>query len=126
MEPALKRGDYLIAAPADSIERGDIVIYPDPTLPNRYLVKRAVGLGGEIISIAGGQVAVDGAVLAEVWADGPTLPDGEWMIPIGSIFTLGDNRRWSSGDGRSSGPIPLVGVRVAVWRYWPPGSFGKL
>jgi signal peptidase I len=126
MEPALKRGDYLIATLATSVRRGDIVIYPDPTMPDRYLVKRAVGLGGENVSIAAGQVAIDGAVLAEAWADGPTLPEGEWPIPLGSVFTLGDNRRLSSGDGRSSGPIPLTDVRKAVWRYWPPGSFGRL
>ena len=95
-------------------------------MPDRYLVKRAIGLPGEDLSIAGGQVAIDGAVLGEAWADGPTLPDGNWPIPTGSIFTLGDNRRFSSGDGRSSGPVPLAGVRRAVWRYWPPGSFGRL
>jgi signal peptidase I len=126
MEPALDRGDYLIATLATSIQRGDIVIYPDPTMPDRHLVKRAIGLSGESVSIAGGQVAIDGAVLAEPWADGPTLPDGEWISPAASIFTLGDNRRFSSGDGRASGPVPLAGVRKAVWRYWPPGSFGRL
>jgi signal peptidase I len=126
MKPALLQGDYLIATVTTSVQRGDIVIYPDPTMPDRYLVKRAVGLPGENVSIAGGQAAIHGAVLAESWADGPTLPDGEWTIPAGSIFTLGDNRRFSSGDGRLSGPISLTGVRKAVWRYWPLGSFGRL
>ena len=126
MEPALKRGDYLIAMAATSVQRGDIVVYPDQTVSDRYLVKRAVGLPMENVSITGGQIAIDGAVLAEAWADGPTLPDGEWTNPVGSIFTLGDNRRISAGDGRTSGPVPLAGVRKAVWRYWPPGSFGRL
>ena len=126
MEPALREGDYLVATTTLSAQRGDIVIYPDATMPDRYLVKRAVGLPGENVSIAGGQVAIDGAVLAESWADGPTMPDGEWIIPAGSIFTLGDNRRFSSGDGRLSGPISLAAVRKAVWRYWPPESFGRL
>ena len=126
MEPALSRGDYLIALLATSVRRGDIVIYPDPTMPDRYLVKRAVGLAGEHVSIAGGQLTIDGAVLAEPWADGPTWPDDEWVIPAGSLFPLGDNRRFSAGDGRSSGPIPLDGACKAVWRYWPPGSFGRL
>lgn len=126
MEPALQQGDYLIAMATATLQRGTVVIYPDPLMPHRFLVKRAVGLAGEKVSIAAGQVAIDGAVLAERWADGPTRPDGEWLIPAGSIFTLGDNRRISSGDGRQSGPIPTAGVRRAVWRYWPPGSFGRI
>lgn len=126
MEPALWQGDYLIAMATASVQRGDVVVYPDPTMPDRYLVKRAVGLGGEKVSLAAGQVAIDGTVLAEAWANGPTLPEGEWLIPVGSIFTLGDNRRFSAGDGRQSGPIPITDTLRAVWRYWPPESFGRL
>ncbi len=126
MEPALGRGDYLVALAGASVQRGDIVVYPDPAMPARYLVKRAVGLPGEEVAIAGGRVMIDGAVLTEAWADGPTLPDGEWAISPASIFTLGDNRRLSSGDGRTSGPIALTAVHKVVWRYWPPPAFGRL
>lgn len=126
MEPTLGRGDYLIALAGASVRRGDIVVYPDPAMPVRYLVKRVVGLPGENVAIAGGRVMIDGAVLTEAWADGPTLPDGDWAISPESIFTLGDNRRLSSGDGRASGPIPLTEVHKVVWRYWPPRAFGGL
>ena len=126
MEPALGRGDYLIALTGAPVQRGDIVLYPDPAMPARYLVKRAVGLPGEKVAIADGRVMINGAVLTEAWADGPTHPDGEWAISPASIFTLGDNRRLSSGDGRTSGPIPLTAVHKAVWRYWPPRAFGGL
>ena len=74
MEPALARGDYLITVLTSSVQRGDVVVYPDPAMPGRHLVKRAIGLAAENVSIAGGQVAIDGALLAEAWADGPTLP----------------------------------------------------
>jgi len=126
MEPALAPGDYLVALAVRTVQRGDIVIYRDPADPSRELAKRAVGLAGETVAVSAGQVAIDGSVLAEPWADGPTLPDGTWTVPAETIFTLGDNRRASSGDGRSSGPVRVSGMYKAVWRYWPPGSFGRL
>lgn len=126
MEPALSAGDYLFAAKVGSIKRGDIVIYADPARSGIDLVKRVVGLEGETVSIAAGQVAINGAVLAEPWADGPTLPDSEWTIAPGTLFTLGDNRRMSAGDSRASGPVSTTGMYKAVWRYWPPAAIGRL
>jgi signal peptidase I len=126
MQPTLEPGDYLIALAQGEIARGAIVVYPDPAGRDRELIKRAVGLGGETLTIAGGQVAIDGTVLAEPWADGPTFPDGEWQIPPGTVFTLGDNRRRSSGDGRASGPIRAAGVFSVRWRYWPLSRAGPI
>ncbi|MCP3976977.1 MAG: signal peptidase I [bacterium] len=126
MEPALKPGDYLYAALAGSVTRGDIVIYSDPSRSGLDLIKRVIGLPGETVSIAGGQVAIDGSLLAEPWADGPTLAEGEWTNPPGTIFTLGDNRRLSAGDSRASGPVSTNGMYRATWRYWPLPSVGRL
>jgi len=126
MEPALQPGDYLFAALAGSVDRGEIVIYPDPSQSGLDLVKRVIGLPGDTVSIAGGQVAINGSLLAEPWADGPTLPDGEWTNPPGTVFTLGDNRRLSAGDSRASGPVSTKGMYRAIWRYWPPQSVGRI
>lgn len=126
MRPALSPGDYLIAVATTSPRRGDIVVFPDPRRPDRDLVKRVVGLAGETVTIDTGQVAVGGAILAEPWADGPTLPDDGWRLPLQTVFVLGDNRRMSSGDGRSMGPLPVENMFRVVFRYWPPGSIGTL
>jgi signal peptidase I len=126
MEPALQPGDYLVAVLARTVGRGDIVVYPDPARPGQDLIKRVVGLPGETVAITGGQVVIDGMLLAEPWADGPTLPDGEWTNQTGTIFALGDNRRMSVGDSRSTGPISTTGLYQAVWRYWPLGSVGRV
>ena len=126
MEPALEAGDYIFAVVPGAIKRGDIVIYPDPSQSGLDLVKRVVGMPGDTVSIVGGQVAIDGAVLAEPWADGPTLPDGEWTNPPGTVFVLGDNRLLSAGDSRKSGPVSTTGMYRAAWRYWPPQSMGRI
>jgi signal peptidase I len=128
MAPTLDAGDFVVAARLDGLPaRGDVVVYPDPLAPEMDLVKRVVGLPGETIVIENGQVHVDGAVLAEPWADGPTMPDGRWALQADEVFTLGDARAISTHDSRASGPVALSDVswRVAL-RYWPLAAAGRI
>jgi signal peptidase I len=127
MAPALEPGDYVVAVPAGTPARGQIVVLPHPAIARFELVKRIVGLPGEAIVIRNGQVHVDGAVLAERWADGPTRPDGEWRLAADEVFLLGDNRSFSAADSRTLGPIPTGSLawRVAA-RYWPLRSAGRI
>ena len=126
MQPTLSPGDYIVAVATGQPRRGDIVVFPDPTRPDRDLVKRVIALPEESVTIDGGQVAIDGQIFAESWADGPTLPDGHWRNPPGTVFVLGDNRRLSSGDSRVVGPVRIESMHRAVFRYWPVGSIGRL
>ena len=128
MQPTLAPGDYVVAtALTESPERGDIVIFDHPHRPGFELVKRIVGLPGETIVIANGQIHADDAILAEPWADGPTRPDGKWELNPDQIFVLGDNRADSSGDSRWFGPVDTsrTGWKV-IYRYWPTGSIGRV
>ncbi len=100
--------------------RGDIVVAAHPTRPDMDIVKRVIGLPGETIDISGGQVQVDGSVLAEPWADGPTHPDSDWHLGPDDIFVLSDARSITVADSRSLGPID--GSKT-LWKvaavYWP-------
>ena len=128
MAPTLLPGDYVVAQPRrQPLQRGDIVIFDHPHRDGFELVKRVVGLPGEEIVIARGQVHANDAVLAEPWADGPTLPEGNWSLRRDQIFVLGDNRARSAGDSRWIGPVPLADARwKVVGRYWPLASFGRV
>lgn len=127
MQPALDPGDFVIALPRRDVTRGEIVILEHPNVADFQLVKRIVGLPGESVTIRNGQVHIEGAVLAERWADGPTFPDGEWQLGPGEVFVLGDNRAASSADGRTLGPIPGETIRWrVVARYWPLRNAGRL
>lgn len=118
MEPALRPGDYVVAIRSRRPpRRGDVVIVATAD-PERDLVKRVVGLSGETVSVTGGRVLLDGDPEADRWAQGPTSPDGSWLIPAGHVFVLGDQRTLSAGDSRLTGPTPVesIGWRV-LGRY---------
>ena len=129
MRPALEPNDWVVALRRGDKElrRGDIVVFADPDHPDRNLVKRVVGLPDERIEIGNGQVHVDGAVLAEPWANGPTWPVDLWEIPPDSVFVLGDDRSASSRDSRTIGPVPVSSIGwIVTTRYWPASRFGSV
>jgi signal peptidase I len=78
------------------IERGDIVIFcSEKTGLEDYLVKRVVGLPGETVKIADGQVYINGKPLEEPYTNGKTVPidsRDEFIVPEGHYFMMGDNR----------------------------------
>ena len=128
MEPTLESGDWVVAKrQTGSFTRGDIVVFEDPTGTGMNLVKRVIGVPGEEIGIEHGRVTVNGAVLADRWANGVTTPDGAWSVPEGHIWVLGDNRPLSRSDSRLYGSIPLDAAHwQVVARYWPTTSSGMI
>ncbi len=99
--------------------RNDIVVIDLPTMED-MLVKRVVGLPGEVISIANGQVSVNGTPLDESF---PHDLDYNSMAPLrlgpNEYFVMGDNRD-NSNDSRAFGPITRDEIAGRVWlRYWP-------
>ena len=128
MQPALDPGDYVIAQLRHRpINRGEIVIFEHQERPGFELVKRVVGLPGELVSISNGQIHIDQVVLAEHWADGPTLGDREWQLDSDEVFLLGDNRAASNSDSRTIGPISVGDLRWRVeFRYWPIRAVGPV
>jgi signal peptidase I len=104
--------------------RGDVVVID---LPGQVepLIKRVVGLPGEVVAVQGGQVYIDGRPLNEPWTDrvgGPDFPDVH--LSDHQIFVLGDNRAHSN-DSRSFGPVSLSHVVGRAWViYWPLDEAG--
>lgn len=136
MIPTLQVGDRILVDKLSydfhSVHRGDMVVFRRPARdhvdPNiEDLVKRVVGLPGDVISSApDGHVLINGRPLAEPYlpvADrsgpGAGPPIARQVVPPGHYFVMGDNRA-DSYDSRFFGPIrgSLIVGRVEM-RIWP-------
>ena len=127
MEPSLHDGDYVIATRLISTPlRGDVVVFPHPRDPGFLMIKRVIGLPGETLSIGDGQVAANGRVLAETWAQGALAGGSEWELGGRDLIVLSDNRTTTTEDSRELGPLPMGEMWRVAYRYWPPGRIGKV
>ena len=124
MRPTLEDGEYILvnklAYKTGQPERGDIVVFVFPINPQEDLIKRVIGLPGESVSVHNGVVSVNGLPLAEPYISSPPTYDGDWVVPEGQLFVLGDNRN-DSRDSHQWGLLPIENViGRAVLIYWPP------
>ncbi len=125
MRPALHMHDYVIASRLDSAPmRGDIVVFPHPARPSFLMIKRVVGLPSETVRVDGGQVAANGHVVAEPWAQGALAGEFDWELDGRHVIVLSDNRSLATEDSRELGPIPLGDMWRVGFRYWPLARVG--
>lgn len=131
MEPNFFDHEYLIIDELSyrfhQPERGDIVVFRYPNDPKQFFIKRVIGLPGETVDIAGGQIKIfntkepNGVVLDE-----KTYLDQDFTATTRTVtlkndefFVLGDNRA-ASLDSRYFGPVKQSFVVGRVWlRGWP-------
>lgn len=96
MEPTLHDGNVVFVSFShfSTPERGDIIVFDNEDCGT--LVKRVIGLPGDVISIIGGVVFLDGEELAEDYTApgfyGPGDMSYPLRIPSGCYFVMGDNR----------------------------------
>lgn len=94
MVPTLNVDDRLFVTRVynpENLERGDIVVFESDEL-NETLIKRLIGLPGDKIKIENGIVYVNGEKLEEDYIGENDNFNGEYEVPEGKYFFLGDNR----------------------------------
>ncbi|WP_111497480.1 signal peptidase I [Marinobacter bohaiensis] len=136
-------------------ERGDVMVFKYPKDGETNYIKRVIGLPGDTISYHDHTLSINGEVVASDFVAtlppvelreedlgtvkhqilrsmGRTAPggEGEWTIPQGQYFVMGDNRD-NSNDSRYWGTVPehlVVGKAFAIWMHldsWLP-SFDRV
>jgi signal peptidase I len=124
MEPTLHTGQLILvnrlAYKLGEPTHGDIIVFYFPRDPGQEYIKRLIGLPGDHIRIQDGQVMVNDVPLNEPYIADAPFYNGEWRVPQGQYFVLGDNRN-NSSDSHQWGMVPVefvIGKALVV--YWPP------
>ncbi len=115
MQPSLPHGTVVDVLDYGSIQpqRGDVIVFQYPVLPNRDFIKRIIGVAGDTIEIdpEENQVLVNGEIIDEPYVQGPTtcFSQCEFVVPADSYFVLGDNRP-NSSDSRQGWFVPKENI----------------
>ena len=130
MKPTLQPGEFLlvnrVAYKLGDPDIGDIIVFHAPGGSELDYIKRVIGLPGDEVRVVDGTVFVNDQPLYESYLAEEPNYTGNWTVPTGSYFVLGDNRN-NSSDSHLWGFVPeedLVGRALLV--YWPLDKFTLL
>ena len=131
MEPNFFNSEYLMI---DELsyrfhppQRGDVVVLRYPNDTKEYFIKRVIGLPGETVEVAGGQVKIfndqhpNGFVMDEKGYLDQDYTQSTQTVTLKNdeYFVMGDNRL-ASLDSRIFGPVKSNLLIGRVWfRAWP-------
>ena len=131
MEQTLMVGDKVIINKLSynftDVERGDVIAFHSPIEEDKELVKRAIAIEGDEISLTSeGEIFINGERLDEGY-----LPDGQDIKYLNQVITVGENEVFVMGDNRNNsfdsrffGNISedkIFGEFVII--YWPPSRW---
>ena len=162
MEPTLRAGDLLVVnkfvlrrgsdqwnpwLPQRPVDRGDVLVFPNPSEAGDLLVKRCVAREGDHVQLRDKELLLQREVVTEpsarrnderVYPDSTFLPEnlrtrdqfGPVVVPHQELFCLGDNRdqsldsrHWGTIEERRLVGLAVLGVRSsATTEGADPGS----
>jgi len=124
MEPAIKREAMKVAdlrpIRTQDLRRGEIVLYDveRPGQPWALLAGRVLGLPGDRVRIANGEVFVNDARIDQSYVmAGSLTPEtlAEIVVPRDTVYVLGDNRQeCRDGDSRGVGPVGVWAIEGRI------------
>ena len=144
MQPTLYENNYLFVNKLtykfkEHPNRGDIVVFKsqlddDQNGGKKLLIKRVIGVEGDIITIDEGYVYRNGKKINEPYikTQGATYDEGTeivgYQVPEDQVFCMGDNREYSL-DSRSADVGTVSEKKIigkAFFRLYPFNEIGGL
>ncbi len=136
MIPTINKGDHLIVNLIPSYyrvpDRGEVVVFE---YNGENLIKRVIGLPGDIIDLRDGKVYINGEELDEIAYIRTFNSTREYVgssiefpytVPEGCYFMMGDNRE-GSADSRIFGAIPKEKIiAIGAFKIYPLDQIGVL
>jgi signal peptidase I len=140
MAPTLSDPDLVVvnrfAYRLSEVRRGEVVAVRSG---NDLVLVRVVALAGEVVSVTGGVVVVDGRRLVEPYlVDGRPFDAGPVTVPAGSVWVLpdgastapGDVGSGSGADGAAGGVSGVVALADVAGRaelvVWPASRWSNM
>ena len=122
MSPTLEVGDQIVVTRyfGREPERGHVIVFESPSDSRELLVKRVIGVPGDLIDSRLGRVRIGTHTLPEPYLrrQAATGAIESQLIPQNSYYVLGDNRD-ESIDSRNWGVVSgdrIVGrARLVLW-----------
>lgn len=136
MNPTLENHDQIIMRiiGVGAPRRGDVIVVKAEAFKDEPLVKRVIGLEGDVIDLdpETGNLSVNGEVKWEPYIKERIRDFGNqsypFTVPAGSVFVMGDNRNASTDSrDRRVGALPyeyIIGK--VVLRVWPLRTIGRI
>ena len=121
MKPTIMEEDnIMISRIYFGINRGDIMVFKHDVSED-YLIKRVVGLPGDIVEIKNGLVYINGELFNEPYVKNPSNTNNFFIVPDDCYLFLGDNRAGSEDSRMWKNPYvnkdAIVGK--AMFRIYP-------
>ena len=130
MDPIIENKEYLIINELSyrfrEPRRGEVIVFKAPPEPDKYYIKRIIGLPGETVVLEGTSVTIKNAEHPDGFTlDEPYLTHDHQRnsltvtVPAGTYFVMGDNRD-ASYDSRGWGTLPKANIKgLALLRLFP-------
>jgi signal peptidase I len=137
MEPTLKVGTHVVL---DKVtfrfrdpRRGEVVLLREPVPPHTEMVKRVIGVAGDVVELRAKRVFLGGSAADDSFATHSRREEklkgddlGPFTVPPLHFFVLGDNRDesndssvWKDPDSGEPEPfVPRSGIRGKVRGFY--------
>jgi signal peptidase I len=110
---------YLIHQP----RQGEVIVFRPPSQRGDDLIKRVIGVPGDLVQIKDGRVWVNGRLLDEPYLpQRQTVCGGQWCeakLGPNQYYVMGDNRA-NSSDSRLWGPVYADLIVGKAWLIFSP------